>query len=254
MTFDPRLLDPIVVGATGGSGTRAIARIMRTAGVHIGSDLNDALDDLQIADFHNRWINRWLTERRACEDAMKAEFLELLREHLRAVGPGERWGWKCPTSIYLLPFFNRVLPRYRFVHLIRDGRDMAISRNQNQLLKHGDSFLGNTGARGPRRSITLWSRVNEAAADFGARRLGDRYLRVRFEDLCGEPADAVAGILAFMELEADLQRCVDQVEPPDSLGRWRAENAARLARLEDVAGPSLRRFGYLASERPVSDA
>ena len=34
------------------------------------------------------------------------------------------------------------MPKLRFVHWMRDGRDMAFSENQQQLRKHGETVLG----------------------------------------------------------------------------------------------------------------
>lgn len=51
---------PLVIGATGGSGTRVVARICRRAGYDLGKDLNEAEDALPFASFHDRWINHVL--------------------------------------------------------------------------------------------------------------------------------------------------------------------------------------------------
>ncbi|BCW93430.1 MAG: hypothetical protein KatS3mg007_1324 [Thermoanaerobaculum sp.] len=80
---------------------------------------------------------------------MVYELGQLLEEHLRPLVSEQRggarysaWGWKEPRSIYLLPFWNELMPSLRFIHVIRDGRDMAFSANQNQLRKHGKCILG----------------------------------------------------------------------------------------------------------------
>jgi hypothetical protein len=49
--------DPIVIGASGGSGTRVIARVLQRADVFMGSDLNAAVDSLPIAAFLDLWVN-----------------------------------------------------------------------------------------------------------------------------------------------------------------------------------------------------
>ncbi len=51
------------------------------------------------------------------------------------------------------------MPGFRFLHFMRDGRDMAFSENQQQLRKHGDAVLTGEAARWkkPARSIALWS-------------------------------------------------------------------------------------------------
>ena len=60
-------------------------------------------------------------------------------------------------------------------------------------------------AKTPVRSIAIWTRVNTAAADYGEERLGERYLRVRFEDLCAQPGETVRRIYDFFGLDGDAE-------------------------------------------------
>jgi hypothetical protein len=165
------------------------------------------------------------------------------RQHGDAAGSA--WGWKEPRSVYLVPFLDDQLPGLRFLHVVRDGRDMAFSENQVQLRKHGDAVLGDASEPAELRSIALWSAVNLRAADHGEGRLGDRYLRVRFEDLCARPAETTARILGFFGLRGDAERiAAEEVQVPETLGRWRGRDVAAL---EARAGDALRRFGYQSS-------
>src|SRR5215467_6488793 len=138
---------PVVIGATGGSGTRVIASIIRRAGYFIGSNLNASLDSMEFPTMYDRWINRFQLRNLAplCEEEnalMAGDFVECLSRHRSTIPEGQRlWGWKEPRSILLLPFLDERLPGMRFIHVIRDGRDMAFSANQNQLRKHGDAVL-----------------------------------------------------------------------------------------------------------------
>ena len=56
----PSSPSPIAIGGLGGSGTRLIAQIVSSMGVHIGSDLNRALDNLAFTLLFVR--PRWLAE------------------------------------------------------------------------------------------------------------------------------------------------------------------------------------------------
>src|SRR5581483_10191206 len=171
-----------------------------------------------------------------------------LGERLRG-RPAHRapWGWKEPRSIYLLQLLADELPGLRFLHVVRDGRDMAYSENQVQLRKHGRAVLGDAEG-GPSRSIALWSAVNLRAADLGERVLGNRYLRVRFEDLCAEPAATTAAVLDFFSLAGDAAAIArDEVAAPQTLGRWRTRPPEEVAELEREAAEALRRFGYQSS-------
>jgi sulfotransferase family protein len=230
---------PGVIGATGGSGTRVLARVVQRGGMYVGSDRNRSEDALDFAAFSDRWIDRH--ERGETSAELVAELRALVaRQHADAAG--RPWGWKEPRSLYLLGLLDEQLPGLRFLHVVRDGRDMALSSNQVQLRKHGDAVLG--PARGEpeaERSIALWREVNLRAAARGAR-LGERYLRVRFEDLAAEPAATTARILDFLGLDADAERiAADEVGAPDTLGRWRGREVEGL---EALAGDALERFGY----------
>jgi hypothetical protein len=234
-------LEPGAIGATGGSGTRVVARIVQRGGMFLGSDQNRSLDALDFAAFSDRWVGREPPPEAA------AELRALVARQYEEAG-GRPWGWKEPRSVYLLPFLAAELPGLRFLHVVRDGRDMAFSENQVQLRKHGDAVLGASDEPDELRSISLWREVNLRAADFGEQKLGERYLRLRFEDLCAEPAARVAEVLRFFGLEGDAERiAAEEVRAPSSLGRWREASPETVRELEERAGDALRRFGYQSS-------
>lgn len=146
--------------------------------------------------------------------------------------------------MYLLPFLLDRLPALRFLHVVRDGRDMALSANQNQLLKHANAAGVAPGLEDPVRSIALWRWINLETAAFGLTRLGRRYHRIRFEDLCSHPTETASEILDFFELDGDPERASALVVSPPTLGRWRDADPALVAALEHNAGDGLRAFGY----------
>lgn len=246
---------PYVIGATGGSGTRVFARIVRAAGMFTGENLNESEDALDFALFLDRWINdygRRNDASPALEEKMRAHLSEVLDKHCAHLARNRaplRWGWKEPRSIYLLPFFHRQFPQMKFLHVVRDGRDMAYSSNQNQLRRHGRSWLGWRERLRPRplRAVMLWSRVNMAAADYGERELGARYMRMRFEDLCAVREESVRRVLDFFDLEGDASRiALNEVKPPASIGRWRMRPSREVAEAQRIAHEALRRFEYMS--------
>jgi hypothetical protein len=251
---------PIVVGATGGSGTRLVSGLLRRVGVAMGDAVNGADDSLPLALFFDLWVNAWAArdawfepaEAVVLEAAMTRSLRHALARHLGATPTGP-WGWKEPNSIYLLPFLDARVQGLRFVHLVRDGRDMAFSENQRQLTKHGRPYLAGIEStlRSPQeRSAALWARINAAAHDHGERSMGGRYLPVRFEDLCAEPAVQIDRLLAFAGVRGDAERLAqEEVRPPASLGRWRTQDPRLLGRVRAVAGlaDALARFGYPAT-------
>jgi hypothetical protein len=248
---------PLVIGATGGSGTRVIARIAKLAGYNLGANVNSAEDALEFYSFHDKWINQIASAERSGgtltpwqSARVKEDFYGALARHIPE--PERRtilWGWKAPRSIYLFPFLHGECPKLKFIHLLRDGRDMALSSNQNQLRKHGAAVLTwreRLFNSTPVRSILLWQKINLRAADFGESRIPENYLRVRFEDLCGAPLDTVKRIVNFLEAPIDPEPIArTEITPPKSLGRWRDCSPQVIAKLQRAAAAGLGKFGYL---------
>jgi len=248
---------PVVIGATGGSGTRVIARLARHAGYDLGRNLNSAEDALEFYSFHEKWINPFVSaERRGTAlpkseaEQMEMEFRSALERHQPAdLRTDRRWGWKAPRSIYLLPFLHRQLPNLKFIHVLRAGRDMILSANQNQLRKHAPAVLTlpeRLFRSLPERALLLWARVNVRAAEFGETNLRENYLRLRFEDLCARPVETTVQLMNFLGARADAEPIARaEISPPATLQRWRSYPAPLIAKLEKLGRDSLRRFGYL---------
>ena len=238
---------PLVIGGTGGSGTRAVKRIVDVTGRFMGSRLNASDDALDLARFDWDWGLRGLEF--GASDEMRAAFQTALDDHLEpAPALTTSWGWKHPHSYLLLEFLDAWFAGLRFVHVVRDGCDMALSENQNQLRHYGGLLLEDAGADAPApvRSLSFWAEANLRAAEYGERRLGERYLRVRFEDLCAEPATEARRLMAFTGGQVDetsVSAAVAEVRPPETVGR--GAGVCDPAELPTVARKALEAFGYL---------
>lgn len=84
-----------------------------------------------------------------------------------------------------MPQVMRAYPDARFVHVVRDGRDLAYSSNKGDWWNMYKALFGKEFVEGQREEETLatWARLNSAAADFGATLPPERYLLVHIEDL-----------------------------------------------------------------------
>ncbi|MBI3976271.1 MAG: sulfotransferase [Armatimonadetes bacterium] len=167
-----------------------------------------------------------------------------------------RWGDKTPRYVDVLPLMDHLFPEALFLHVIRDGRDVALSH-----LEH----------RGRRPAITAWfwaRAIRRARA--AARTLGPaRYLEVQYERFLDDPADELRRICAFLDLSFDpamlredekaLERLPPHrrathsrlvLAPTKGLRNWRSQmSPGDLAEFEAVAGPVLARAGYEAATR-----
>ncbi len=236
---------PILIGATGGSGTRAVAHILQTAGVHMGTRHNFALDAMDFVPFVVRWARIYSTTGES-PSGMDADFDAAAFRFRRGIGPHEPWGAKAPRFIYFLPYLAQRLPAMKFIHVVRDGRDMALALNQSQLHDYGDFLLDPVLRSEPEpvRSVALWSRANTEALRFGRQSMADRYLLLRFEDLCRDPRAEVERIFKFIGSDALRDPAVACVREQKTTGRWQSAPPELVQRMSSVAAQALHEFGY----------
>ena len=252
---------PIVIGGSGGSGTRVLRNALIAASVFMGTRVNAAGDALDFEPWLDCRINHILAATRTLDYslsdlpcALRTEILDELR--FRVGGyvrdlprPGMPWGWKNPRSIFMLPFLAELFPALRFVHVVRDGRDMAFSGNQNQLRKHFEALVGDDhdAMTQAEKSAVMWQAVNCGAAAAGSRLLQERYTALRFEDVCEHPREILPILWRRLDLGAGVREteaaCV-AIRIPSGVGRWRSQDLDSVVRLHRRAGVGLHRFGY----------
>jgi hypothetical protein len=244
---------PLVIGATGGSGTRAFVRVIRHAGFFMGANLGEDEDVSVFGDWLRESILPYsLRNQTPLSDQQLAEMTKQFHDRVKSYrstmpDPDQNWGWKNPRSIYMLPFMHSQYPGMKFIHVVRDGRDMAFSENQKQLKLFGAAFLSQEQRAMPKpaRSIALWSHVNLTAAKYGETEMSDGYLRVRFEDLCLDTEATVRRIFAFLQAsEAGVAPAMGEVAQPSSIGRWRQQTFERLYDVLQAGKTALEYFGY----------
>jgi Sulfotransferase family len=260
---------PLVMGGSSGSGTRVLAGLARAAGFYIGTELSPALDARAFLEFGSRWIDHsldaWINDRRpANEQAMEADFADFVARHRAGIDdPARPWAFKEPRALAFLPLIARVYPESRFVHIVRDGRDVAFKafgrpeqggggrERWQSWMPAGQSVLVDRSlAEGPATPLkmALWARYNELIADYGESTLGARYMRVRLEDVCARPEEQGRELLRFMLGDEPAPTLVSataqQVTPSQSLGHWRRQDPGELQEVVALGGGALERFGY----------
>jgi hypothetical protein len=111
---------------------------------------------------------------------------------LYAEGQGKpRWGDKTPAYVKRMPMIERALPEARFVHVIRDGRDVALSRARRAMREPAP----------PERAAETW-RKRILRAREQAKRL-DHYMEVRYEDLVTDTEATLRRVAGAVELDWD---------------------------------------------------
>ena len=78
---------------------------------------------------------------------------------------GVQYGWKAPVSMVLLPLLQQVFGPIKFIHVVRDGRDVAISENQSPLQKfysvYYNSDTRDEMTNDQEKSMRLWNDWNQ---------------------------------------------------------------------------------------------
>ena len=122
-----------------------------------------------------------------------AAILETYAEHARK----PRWGDKTPMYMRHLPLLERLFPDAQYVHLVRDGRDAALS-----FLEMPEETFTRTWAHPttPAQFACLWRREVSDARALGRRVGPARYHEVRYEELVADPDGSVSAICAFAEI------------------------------------------------------
>jgi VanZ family protein len=129
--------------------------------------------------------------------AAGAAFLEyLFKPALEARGKSVV-AFKTPSDIPYLDFLVDLLPDAFYIHITRDGRDVAMS----QLAKKGSFFLDLRGYRGLSYANVFrrWVEWETRARDI-LRRPGLNVLHMRYEDLIAQPEREMRRLLASIGL------------------------------------------------------
>ncbi|MGI8773672.1 MAG: sulfotransferase family protein [Actinomycetota bacterium] len=103
-----------------------------------------------------------------------------------------RWGDKTPRYVEHIDLLARLFPEARFVHVIRDGRNVALSYSHV-----------NFGPRTVAGVAELWARRVRAGIARGRTLERGRYLEIRSEDLAEDPEGELHDICDFLDLDFD---------------------------------------------------
>lgn len=112
-------------------------------------------------------------------------------------------GEKTPGNIRALPLLSYLFPNSRFIHIIRDGRDVAVSGWFHNLRLTPDWTKETFGSLTNYidRLAPIWVKAMQAGLQFGQSN-PNRYLQLRYEDLYSDTPNEVTRILNFLDVDA----------------------------------------------------
>ena len=249
---------PIAIGGVGGSGTRVVANILQESGIYLGGDLNRALDNLwftllfklqnilSISDLEFTTRTDILHAAMTSQRSLTISELALVQElaaHDRPIRstawlqdraqsliaacqtePSDRrWGWKEPNTHLVIDRLQNTLNNIKYIHVARNGLDMAYSANQNQPVLWGLEVLGKEYENTPRYSLKFWCWAHERILRIGTD-MGARFLFVNYDRLCVEPEYEIRKILSFIGSSASdelVSNLTHAIIIPKTTGRYK---------------------------------
>ncbi|MGI8840783.1 MAG: sulfotransferase family protein [Caulobacteraceae bacterium] len=201
----------------------------------------------------------------------REEFDDILRMAARRVfasigarQPGASWLLeKTPENVLAWPLIVRLIPKARFIVVVRDPRAVVASTLAAR------SWAGEWAQREVAQITDSW--IRSVRAGLALEAAHPHVTRVRYERLRAQPAVVLTGILAKYQLQTpteDIKGIIDSVslqalkrnrfeapwplagEPPEffrqgSANAWRRElSIANIAVIEDLAKEEMRILGY----------
>jgi hypothetical protein len=208
--------------------------------------------------FYRTGLSREEIEPKILEECRSAgDFLRILMETIARKQGVERWAECTPLHLLYLPLIKKLLPDALIVHIIRDGRDVAVSLDRIGWIKPF-SWDRKRHLLAP---AIFWKWIVGKGRRYGSR-MGADYLEVHFEDVVQKPQETLARIGAFIDHDLDYERIQknprgSMVDPNSSfrgdgqekesnpVGRWKTVLSAKdIAQVEYLIGNELQETGY----------
>jgi hypothetical protein len=231
--------------------------VPRFRGMRTDRDRNELMDAwLRSTLFRVSGLDAAQIRSRVMEECRSGgDFLRIVMGEVARNQGVERWADCTPEHLLCMQEIKREIPDALFIHIIRDGRDVALS-----YLKQGWAHPLPWDAK-QRLEVTglYWNWIVGKGRECG-RALGADYREVRFEDLTTHPRETLAQLGEFIDHDLDYDTIrnvgIGSVREPNSsfadedggfdpVGRWKTKmSSEQLKDFEALAGKRLRELGY----------
>jgi hypothetical protein len=195
------------------------------------------------------------------------DFLRIIMDQIATNQHAGRWAENTPEHVLHLPRIKKEIPNALIIHMIRDGRDVALSLEKQGWIQ---PFPWDRRRRLQVAGL-YWEWLLDKGMAHQTSFLPD-CMEVRYEKLIGDPKETLAQIGRFIDHDLNYDRiqlaAIGAVSKPNtsfdtgptagalgSVNRWRKVFApGDLAALEGLIGPTLEKLGYdqTSSELPAS--
>jgi hypothetical protein len=137
-----------------------------------------------------QWIQSWNLSLDPAAFARDRSYAQVVRRIFEAWAQKEnkpRWGDKTPQYVTEMPVLLKLFPGCKFIHVIRDGRDVALSW---LALNFGPTNIFTAARR--------WQYFVSTAQRVGRSLSAGTYLEIRYEQLLAQPREVMNNICSFI--------------------------------------------------------
>jgi hypothetical protein len=187
------------------------------------------------------------------------DFIRIVMDNIAREQKAPRWALYDPDNALRMAEVKRDFPNALFVHMIRDGRDIALS-----LKKMGgfQPLPWDRKSRGLEATAMFWEWVVRRGRK-GGRQFPNDYIEVRYEDLVSNPRETLNRLGPFLDHDLDYDRIQQRAlgrltesnssfreeqatkEKINPVGRWKERlTPAQVGALEALVGECLAEIGY----------
>lgn len=192
------------------------------------------------------------------EGKTAGDFIRIVMDEVAHQQGACRWAVYDPDNLLHIPRIKADMPDALFIHIVRDGRDIALS------LKKMGGFRPFPWRRRPRNlfeTALYWQWTVQTGRRHGSQ-LPNDYLEIHYEDLVTAPRETLNKLSEFLDHDLDYDRIRDaalgRVRQSNSsfldeggessahpVNRWKERLSAQEIRdLETLIGPCLQENGY----------
>jgi LPS sulfotransferase NodH len=218
-----------------------------------------------------RMMNAWLRSKGFRRSGLNAEDLtvrileecrsggDFIRIVMSEIGRSQnvaRWAVYDPDNVLYIPSIKADIPDALFIHIIRDGRDVALSLSSMRGFK---PLLWERTAKGLAPTALYWEWMVRTGRQYGNQFPSD-YIEVRYEELVSAPRAALKQLGDFLDHDLDHDRIQkaalgrlresnssfqDEKNQVCPVNRWRERlSNQELAAVEAMVGEYLEELGY----------
>ena len=248
---------PIIIMARGHSGTRVLAWILNHLNVKMWSDQNRASGDTdsklnkKIKFIAKR--NPFITETCKYKNYLRIILEDAIYNYYNRLGkPSGNWGWKFPETYLMAPLISDIFPQARFIHMVRDGRDLAFKEHltDDPHRKVGRKILNRLNALDKSHHIQAalsWKYQINSFNDFKHEKLNKaQVFELKFEDLIKRPLAKTRELCDFCKLSLT-EQAIDYLNKEiirDKVKQHKEKPFSRIKQVEVKIYKSLKLYNY----------